>query len=140
MVIASRAFERGSSAGASRAGKGRRVPDRDKEMAKTYRLNFGARLIDSVFRLMTRFGLGASYRQILTVPGRKAGRLYSTPVDVIDVGGDHWLVAGYGPVGWVRNARAAGEVTLSRGSTSERFGIEEATAQGGDPRAPRVHL
>jgi hypothetical protein len=36
-------------------------------MAKTYRLNFGTRLINSVFRLMTRLGLGASYRHILTV-------------------------------------------------------------------------
>ena len=98
-------------------------------MAKTYRLNVGARLINSIFRLMTRVGVGASYRYILTVPGRKTGRLYSTPVDVIEVSGDRWLVAGYGPANWTRNARAAGEVTLSRGGRSERFRITEATAQ-----------
>jgi deazaflavin-dependent oxidoreductase (nitroreductase family) len=102
-------------------------------MAKTYRLNLGARLINSVFGLMTRFGLGASYRYILTVPGRKTGRLYSTPVDVIQVGGERWLVAGYGPVSWVRNARAAGEVTLSRRGRAERFGIDEATAETAIP-------
>jgi deazaflavin-dependent oxidoreductase (nitroreductase family) len=103
------------------------------QMAKTYRLNLGARLINAVFRLMTRLGVGASYRHILTVPGRKTGRLYSTPVDAINVAGDRWLVAGYGPASWVRNARAAGEVTLSRGGTSTRFGIEEATAQTATP-------
>jgi len=97
-------------------------------MAKTYRLNFGARLINSVFRVMTKLGLGASYRHILTVPGRRTGRVYSTPVDVIEVAGDRWLVAGYGPASWVRNARAAGEVTLSRGGRSERFRVDEATA------------
>jgi deazaflavin-dependent oxidoreductase (nitroreductase family) len=97
-------------------------------MAKTYRLNFGARLINSVFRLMTRLGLGASYRYILTVSGRKTGRLYSTPVDVIEVAGDRWLVAGYGPASWVRNARAAGEVTLSRAGHSEKLRVDEATA------------
>jgi len=97
-------------------------------MAKTYRLNFGARLINSLFRLMTRLGLGASYRYILTVPGRKTGRLYSTPVDVIEVAGDRWLVAGYGPASWVRNTRAAGEVTLSRAGRSETFRVDEATA------------
>jgi deazaflavin-dependent oxidoreductase (nitroreductase family) len=97
-------------------------------VAKRYRLNFGARLVNAVFRLMTRLELGASYRHILTVPGRKTGRLYSTPVDVIEVGGYRWLVAGYGPVSWVRNARAAGEVTLSRGGNSARFRVEEATA------------
>jgi deazaflavin-dependent oxidoreductase (nitroreductase family) len=76
---------------------------------------------------MTRLGLGASYRHILTVPGRKTGRLYSTPVDVMEVGGDRWLVAGYGPVNWVRNARAAGEVTLSRGGRTEKYTIAGAS-------------
>src|SRR5215471_16164969 len=98
-------------------------------MPKTYRLNVGARLINFVFRLMTRLRLGASYRHILTVPGRKTGRLFSTPVDVIEVAGDRWLVAGYGPASWVRNARAAGEVTLSRGGNSETLEVEEATGQ-----------
>ena len=98
-------------------------------MAKTYRVNFGARLINSVFRLMTRVGLGASYRYILTVRGRKSGRLYSTPVDVIDVAGDRWLVAGYGPASWVSNARAAGAVTLSRGGRSGKFRVDEAAAE-----------
>jgi deazaflavin-dependent oxidoreductase (nitroreductase family) len=102
-------------------------------MAKRYRLDFGARLINAVFRLLTRLGLGASYRHILTVPGRNTGRLYSTPVDVIEVGSDRWLVAGYGPASWVRNARAAGEVTLSRGGNSARLRVEEATAQTAIP-------
>ena len=102
-------------------------------MAKTYRVNVGARLINSLFRLMTRLGLGESYRHILTVRGRKTGRLYSTPVDVIEVGGARWLVAGYGPVSWVRNARAAGEVTLSRGGHSQTFGVEQATAPAAIP-------
>jgi deazaflavin-dependent oxidoreductase (nitroreductase family) len=98
-------------------------------MAKTYRLSLGTRLINMAFRLMTRLGLGASYRHILTVPGRKTGRLYSTPVDLIEVDGHRWLVAGYGPAGWVRNARAAGEVTLSRGRQTDKFKVEEAEVE-----------
>ncbi len=43
-------------------------------MAKTYRLSDDARLINFA-RLMTRIGLGATYRYILTVPGRKTDRL-----------------------------------------------------------------
>jgi deazaflavin-dependent oxidoreductase (nitroreductase family) len=69
---------------------------------------------------MTEFGMGASYRQILTVPGRKTGRLHSTPVDVIEQADSQWLVAGYGPANWVANARAAREVTLSRGAGRRR--------------------
>jgi deazaflavin-dependent oxidoreductase (nitroreductase family) len=84
--------------------------------------------VNVLFQTMTRLGPGASYRNILMVRGRKTGRLHSTPVDIIQVSEQRWLVAGYGPAGWVRNARAAGEVTLSRGRHSRRFEIEEADA------------
>jgi deazaflavin-dependent oxidoreductase (nitroreductase family) len=98
-------------------------------MAKTYRRHLGTRLINWWFRTLTRIGLGASYRHILTVAGRKTGRLHSTPVDVIEVGGQRWLVAGYGPANWVLNTRAAGEVTLSRSGHEETYKVEEAAAE-----------
>jgi deazaflavin-dependent oxidoreductase (nitroreductase family) len=75
---------------------------------------------------LTKLGLGASYRHILTVRGRKTGRVYSTPVDVMEVGGHRWLVAGYGVVNWVHNARASGEATLSRGGRSQVYRVVEA--------------
>ena len=102
-------------------------------MARKYRRHLGTRLINSWFGTLTKLGLGASYRHILTVPGRRTGRLRSTPVDVIEVGGDRWLVAGYGPANWVLNARTAGKVTLSRGSRSETYELEEAGAADAIP-------
>ena len=102
-------------------------------MAKSYRLSDGTRLINVLFRTLTQLGLGASYRHILTVPGRKTGRLYSTPVDVIELDGQRWLVAGYGPTNWVANARAAGEVTLSRGRHSHRFEVAEVAPAAAVP-------
>ena len=102
-------------------------------MAKTYRTSGATRLINSLFRTLTRFGLGASYRYILTVKGRKTGRLHSTPVDVLEVGGDRWLVSAYGPTNWVANARAAREVTLSRGGRSQQFEVEEAAPTAAVP-------
>jgi hypothetical protein len=54
-----------------------------KAVAKTYRRHLGTRLINWWFRTLTKLGLGASYRHILTVPGRKTGQLHSTPVDVM---------------------------------------------------------
>jgi deazaflavin-dependent oxidoreductase (nitroreductase family) len=95
-------------------------------MAKNYRVSAGTRLINGLFRTMTRMGIGASYRHILTVRGRKTGRLHSTPVDVMNYGGRLWLVAPYGPTNWVRNARAAGEVTLARGGRHETYTVAEA--------------
>jgi deazaflavin-dependent oxidoreductase (nitroreductase family) len=82
-------------------------------------------MINAVFRTMTRLGLGASYRHILTVRGRKTGRLYSTPVDVMELDGDRWLVAAYGVVNWVRNVRANSEVGVSRRGRSQRYTAEE---------------
>ena len=63
----------------------------------------------------------------------KTGQLHSTPVDVIDLGGNRWLVAGYGPANWVLNARAAGEVALSRGGRSATYKVEEAGAEDAIP-------
>jgi deazaflavin-dependent oxidoreductase (nitroreductase family) len=102
-------------------------------MAKTYGRHLGTRLINWWFRTLTKLGLGARYRQILTVPGRKTGRPHSTPVDVIEVGGDRWLVAGYGPANWVLNTRAHGEITLSRGGHSETYKVEEVGAEDAIP-------
>lgn len=45
----------------------------------------------------------------------------------METGGQRWLVAGYGPANWVRNARAAGEVTLSRGGHQRRYAVAEPT-------------
>ncbi|MGD0219844.1 MAG: nitroreductase/quinone reductase family protein [Acidimicrobiales bacterium] len=63
---------------------------------------------------MTRLGIGANYRHILTVRGRRTGEVRSTPVDVMDLAGNRWLVAPYGISNWVRNVRVSGEVSLTR--------------------------
>jgi deazaflavin-dependent oxidoreductase (nitroreductase family) len=102
-------------------------------VAKRYRLTRGTRLVNVLFLTLTKLGVGASYRQVLTVPGRKTGRPFSTPVDVIELDGQRWLVAGYGPASWVANARVAGEVTLSRGRHSDRFEVEEVAPPAAVP-------
>jgi deazaflavin-dependent oxidoreductase (nitroreductase family) len=62
------------------------------------------------------------------VPGRRSGKLYSTPITAVQDGKVRWLVAPYGPVAWVLNARAAGKVTLSRGWKSEEVSLTELPA------------
>jgi deazaflavin-dependent oxidoreductase (nitroreductase family) len=94
-------------------------------MTKTYRLTPITRVANGIFSVMTRRGRGANYRYILTVEGRKSGVAKSTPVDVMEVDGQRWLVAPYGEVNWVKNARASGQVELSRGGTSSRWKAEE---------------
>jgi deazaflavin-dependent oxidoreductase (nitroreductase family) len=81
---------------------------------------------------LARVGLAGRHAYLLTVRGRKTGRAYSTPVILIE-DDDRWLVAPYGDVSWVRNARAAGEVEIRRAGRSETLPIEEATPEQAAP-------
>jgi deazaflavin-dependent oxidoreductase (nitroreductase family) len=100
-------------------------------MAKRFRPGFGLKMANVVGRSLASRGWGPPRLHVLSVPGRKSGRVHSVPVGVIEVGGQRYLVGPYGETDWTRNARAAGEVTLSRGGRTERFravevGTEEA--------------
>ena len=66
-------------------------------------------------------GLAPSHMRMLEVRGRKSGKLYSTPVDLLELEGKKYLVAPRGHTQWVRNAEAAGQVTLKRGGTRQAF-------------------
>jgi deazaflavin-dependent oxidoreductase (nitroreductase family) len=94
-------------------------------MARTYHLSAGRRLANRLLTALLRRGVAGGMTYLLTVRGRRSGRPYSTPVNLIEHGAERWLVAPYGAVNWVRNARAAGQVTLSRGRHSETVGIRE---------------
>jgi deazaflavin-dependent oxidoreductase (nitroreductase family) len=88
-------------------------------MARDYRMSPIRRLVNRALRLLLRSGLGPRRTYLLTVRGRTSGRAYTTPVTLVEREGLRWLVAPYGEVSWVRNARAAGEVTLHRGRHRE---------------------
>ena len=92
---------------------------------KPYRLSPGRRLINLVFRPLARLGLTGPRTHLLTVPGRKTGRLWSTPISLIEWEGNRYAVAPYGERNWVKNARAAGWVELRRGRRHERLEVQE---------------
>lgn len=94
-------------------------------MAETYRLSGWRRLLNGVVKILLRVGWGLRHTYLLTVRGRRSGKLYSTPVMLMEDGTHRWLVAPSGAVAWVRNARAAGQVTPSRGRHSETVMIVE---------------
>jgi deazaflavin-dependent oxidoreductase (nitroreductase family) len=87
---------------------------------------------DALIRTLTRLGIGDRHTYVLSVRGRKTGRTYSTPVRLVE-DGERWLVAPYGEVDWVRNARAAGQVTLTRARRSEEVGLEEVDGERAAP-------
>jgi deazaflavin-dependent oxidoreductase (nitroreductase family) len=102
-------------------------------MAKSYRLTPLRRIANALIRMLLRLGLAPRTTVLLTVPGRRSGTLRSTPVTLIEEDGQRWLVAPYGPVGWVLNARAAGQVELSRGRRSESVQVKELAAEAAAP-------
>jgi deazaflavin-dependent oxidoreductase (nitroreductase family) len=94
-------------------------------VAAAYRLSAWRRAANVLVRALLRLGLAPPRTYLLTVPGRRSGQPRSTPVTLVEAGPDRWLVAPYGAVGWVRNARAAGRGTLSRGRRRETVALVE---------------
>ena len=78
-------------------------------------------IFNRIFGFFVGLGLGFSYNYLLEVRGRKSGKLYSTPINLLKLNGKSYLVAPRGRTQWVRNAEAAGEVTLKKGSTRQKF-------------------
>ena len=76
------------------------------------------KLFNRTFGFLVGLGLGPSHIYLLQVRGRKSGKLFSTPVDLLELQGKRYLVAPRGRTQWVRNAEAAGEITLKRGQHS----------------------
>ena len=89
----------------------------------TFRRTFSRRLIDALSTAGISRGMGPSQRYLVTVVGRKTNTPHTTPVSLVADGSARYLVGPYGEVGWVRNARAAGVVTLTRGGQSKRFSL-----------------
>ena len=79
------------------------------------------KLFNRSFGFLVGLGLGPSHIYLLQVRGRKSGKLFSTPVDLLELQGKRYLVAPRGRTQWVRNAEAAGEITLKKGGTRQQF-------------------
>jgi deazaflavin-dependent oxidoreductase (nitroreductase family) len=84
-------------------------------------------------------GVGPSFIYLLQVRGRKSGKIFSTPVNLMGFEGKEILVAPRGRTQWVRNAEVAGEITLKRGSTRLQFGLREISDEG-KPEILREYL
>jgi deazaflavin-dependent oxidoreductase (nitroreductase family) len=99
--------------------------------AREYRLSGGDRVGNAIFGVLARAGVGPAH--LLTTRGRKTGRLRTIPVILIQQDDRRWLVAPYGTVSWVLNARAAGQVTLRRGRDRQDYTIRELSPAESGP-------
>ena len=100
--------------------------------SRQFRRSRGRRIGDAIMSVFVRAGLVPS-SYMLTTTGRKTGRSLTHPATVVQEGERRWLVAPYGAVSWVHNARAAGRVSLARRGRRHDYAIREVSAAEAGP-------
>ena len=98
---------------------------RPERLPRRLRVTRGLRYRNNVIAVLIDLGVVA-HSYVMTTRGRRTGRLRRTPVTLVEHDdGRRWLVAPHGPVSWVHNARAAGMVSLRRGSRVTAYRVRE---------------
>jgi deazaflavin-dependent oxidoreductase (nitroreductase family) len=82
---------------------------------------FTRNVFNRTVRRLTRLGLSVMGSRELRVRGRKRGEWRSTPVNLLIVDGQRYLVSPRGQTQWVRNMRAASGGELQVGRRVEAF-------------------
>jgi deazaflavin-dependent oxidoreductase (nitroreductase family) len=100
-----------------------------QQVAAFQKPSAGEAFFNRVFGFLVGLGIGPAYIYQLHVRGRKSGRVYALPVNIMDIGGKKILVAPRGKTQWVRNAEASGEITLKRGGYRQKFGLRAMSDQ-----------
>ena len=90
--------------------------------------------MNRVLVTVQRLGLGMKELPVLTLPGRRSGQPRRTPLTILDLDGQRYVLQGYARTDWVANLRAAGYVgTLSVGRRTEQVRLVELDAAAAEP-------
>ena len=104
-----------------------------RTMSERVRLPRWLKLANPVIVALQRRGVVIGTMRLLSVQGRKSGKLRTTPVSPLMVEGERYIIAGLEGADWVKNVRIAGWGTLARGRDQERVNLVELPLQ---ERAP----
>ena len=94
---------------------------------------FTKNVFNRIVAVLTRLGISVWGSRVLEVAGRKTGEPRRTPVNLLTLDGQRFLVAPRGHTQWVRNLRASGRGRLLLGRRGEDF---TATEVPEDERPP----
>lgn len=100
---------------------------------------FTRHVLNPIVAGLTRLGIGVYGSRVLEVRGRTSGERRSTPVNLLTVAGDEYLVAPRGHTQWVRNIRVAGGGRLRLGRRTRDIRVSEL-ADEAKPPILRVYL
>ncbi|HET9318904.1 MAG TPA: hypothetical protein VFO27_03985 [Bryobacteraceae bacterium] len=93
-------------------------------MSEKPNLPWWLKLANPAVMAANSLGLSMGPVQVLSVPGRRSGKLRSTPVTPITVNSNRYITT-VGDTQWVKNARVAGWGVLARGRNRHRIGLVE---------------
>lgn len=102
-------------------------------MAKPFHITPTLRIGNAITTFLLHRGVKIGQMALLTVPGRKSGIPRTTPIFLLEQDGARWLGSPYGNVDWVRNLRAAGRATLTRGGRDEAVSAVELSPDEAAP-------
>ena len=105
---------------------------RGSRTVRQFRRSRARRAVDAVMSAFTRAGLVPS-TFLLTTTGRRTGKPLTHPATVVEHEGRLWLVAPYGAVSWVHNARSVGQVRLTRRRQRHDYAVREVPATEAGP-------
>jgi deazaflavin-dependent oxidoreductase (nitroreductase family) len=97
------------------------------------------RIINRAFGLLLKLGLGLKHNYLLEIRGRKTGKIYSTPVNVLEYREKEYLVAPRGYTQWVRNVEAGSEAALVKAGRREGIKLK-AVANEAKPEILKAYL
>ena len=92
------------------------------------------RLFNPVVRRLISAGLPTGAPNVLlTMRGRRSGRIRTVPIGMVELDGRWFVQASYGEIGWVANLRADGEATVTHpdGRRTQVQAIELSPEEGG---------
>lgn len=102
--------------------------EEDHPMPESPKVPLFVRISNPLIIALQRLGLVIGTMRLLSVPGRRSGRLRTTPVSPMVLEGVTYICS-VGSVAWVRNARAAGWGILARGRRRERVSLVEVPVE-----------
>lgn len=102
-------------------------------MAKEYQVTSMLRFANGIMMWLLRRGVNMPGMALLTLRGRRSGKVYSIPVQPVEEGGKRWLVSPYGVTNWVKNVRTTGQAGLRWGGRDQTVRLREVDAATAAP-------
>ena len=94
---------------------------------------FTSHVFNRVIAGLTRLGISLLGSRVLEVRGRTSGQPRRTPVNLLSLNGERYLVAPRGETQWVRNLRVSGGGRLLVGRRGEDFTAVELSDEDKPP-------